>query len=141
MVNDYPTGSMSVFTKDGKVYGMFSELDTLALFYNLDMFEKAGIKPLPTDKPLSWDEIGQIGQKLRQEEGGVLKAVGYQFGFFAAYRSQQWYAQDYYAILRQYGQNDLYVNGKPAANTPAAVKAFQVISDFTYKYKAYDPTF
>src|SRR5205823_1885699 len=28
MVNDYPPGSMSVFTKDGKVYGMFSELDT-----------------------------------------------------------------------------------------------------------------
>jgi ABC-type glycerol-3-phosphate transport system substrate-binding protein len=142
LVADYPAGSLSVFMRDGKLYGMFSELDTLALFYNLDMFEKAGIKPLAADKPASWDEIGKIGEKLRQtDSSGALKSIGYQFGFFAAFRSQQWYAQDYYAILRQYGQNDLYVNGKPAANTPAAIKAFQVISDFTYKYKAYDPTF
>lgn len=143
LVGDYPPGSMAVFVRDGKVYGMFSELDTLALFYNLDMFEKAGIKPLPADKPVSWDEIGQIGEKLRQTDSasGALKAVGYQFGFFAAYRSSQWYAQNYYAIMRQYGQNDLYVDGKPAVNTPAAIKALQVIADFTFKYKAYDPNF
>ena len=43
--------------------------------------------------------------------------------------------------MRQYGQDDLYVGGKPAVTTPAVIKTFQVISDFTYKYKAYDPTF
>ncbi|HVO72288.1 MAG TPA: hypothetical protein VMT24_19705, partial [Aggregatilineaceae bacterium] len=135
-------GSLAVFMQDGKLYGMFSELDTLALFYNLDMFDKAGVKALPEDKPVSWDEIGQIGQKMRQtESSGALKAVGYQFGFFASYRSPQWYAQDFYAIMRQYGQDDLYVNGKPAVTTPAVLKTFQVISDYTYKYKAYDPTF
>lgn len=141
MIADYPKGSLSVFIKDGQIYGMFSELNTLALFYNKAMFAKAGIADLPEDKPLSWDEIGQIAQKLRQEENGVLKSVGFQFGFFAAYRSPQWYAQNYYAMLRQFGQDDLYVDGKPAANTEAAVKAFQIIHDFTYKYQAYDPTF
>jgi multiple sugar transport system substrate-binding protein len=143
LVGDYPAGSMSVFLKDGKLYGLFSELDTLALFYNLDMFEAAGIEPLPQDKPVSWDRIGEIGQQLRKTDPstGALTQIGYQFGFFAAFRSAQWYAQNYYAILRQYGQDDLYVDGQPAANTQAAINAFQVISDFTWKYQAYDPTF
>lgn len=142
-VGDYPPGSLSVFLNDGKLYGMFSELNTLALFYNKSMFEKAGIDPLPTDKPMSWEQIGEIGQKLRQTDpaSGALSQIGYQFGFFAAFRSPQWYAQNFYAIMRQYGQKDIYVDGAPAGNTEAAVKAFQVIHDMTYKYQAYDPTF
>lgn len=142
LVSDYPPGSLDVFLRDGNLYGMFSELNTLALFYNKEMFTEAGIDPLPEDTPLSWDAIGEIGQKLRKtDDSGALSQIGYQFGFFAAFRSAQWYAQNFYAIMRQYGQNDLYVDGSPAANSAAAVGAFQVISDFTYKYEAYDPTF
>ena len=70
-----------------------------------------------------------------------LRRVGYQFGFFANFRSPQWYAQGFYALLRQYGQNDLYIDGAPAANTEAAVKAFQVMYDYTWTHKAYDPSF
>jgi len=143
-LNDaFAPGSMTVFVKDGKVYGLFSEFNTLAMFYNKDMYEAAGIEPLAEDKPISWDQLGEIGQKLYKEDAstGAIQQMGYQFGFFANYRSPQWYAQNYYAIMRQYGQDDLYVDGKPAANSEAAVNAFQVIYDLTYKYKAYDPTF
>lgn len=142
LVSDYPPGSLDIFLRDGNLYAMFSELNTLSLFYNKTMFEASGIDPLPEDKPASWDQIGEIGQKLRQTDtNGALSQVGYQFGFFATFRSPQWYAQNFYSIMRQYGQNDLYVDGSPAANSSASVSAFQVISDFTYKYQAYDPTF
>jgi ABC-type glycerol-3-phosphate transport system substrate-binding protein len=143
LVSDYPPGSLSVFMDEGgNLYGLFSELNTLALFYNLDMFEEAGIEPLSADTPASWEQIGEISQQLRQtDDSGALTQIGYQFGFFAAFRSPQWYAQNFYTIMRQYGQNDLYVDGVPAANTEAAINAFQVISDFTYTYQAYDPTF
>jgi ABC-type glycerol-3-phosphate transport system substrate-binding protein len=142
VVSDYPPGSLSVFMRDGSLYAMFSELNTLALFYNLDMFEQAGIEPLPADRPASWQQIGEISQQLRQTDAsGVVTSMGYQFGFFASFRSPQWYAQNFYTIMRQYGQNDLYVDGAPAANSEAAVAAFQVLYDFTFTYQAYDPTY
>jgi multiple sugar transport system substrate-binding protein len=142
MIADYPPNALNAFIHDGKVYALFNELTTMSLFYNKDMFDAAGIPYLPEDKPVSWDYIGEISQKLRKTDAsGALTQIGFQFGFFAAFRSPQWYAQDYYLLLRQYGQDDLFADGKPAANTPAAVKAFQMIYDFTYKYQAYDPTF
>ena len=143
LIDAYQPGTMDVFVRDGKAYGLFSEYNTLNLFYNLDMFEAAGIPPLSETKPASWDEIGEISQKLYKTDAatGAPTQIGYQFGFFANFRSPQWYAQNFYALMRQNGQDDLYVDGKPAANSPAAVSAFQTIYDYTYKYKAYDPTF
>lgn len=143
MIDSYLPGSLSVFTRDGQLYGLFSEHNTLALYYNLDMFEKAGIAPLPTDKPVSWDELGKIAAQLYKADPNTKAPVqmGYQFGFFANYRSAQWYAQNFYALMRQYGQDDLFIDGKPAADTEAVKKALQVISDYTHKHKAYDPTF
>ena len=44
-------------------------------------------------------------------------------------------------FLRRFGQDDLFVDGEPAANTEAAVNAFQMIYDFTFTYEAYDPSF
>lgn len=142
MIADYPANAMNAFTRDGNVYAMFNELTTMCLFYNKDMFDAAGVEYLPEDKPVSWDQIGEIGHKLRgTDASGALSQIGFQFGFFASFRSPQWYAQDYYLLLRQLGQNDLFVDGQPAANTEAAVQAFQVIYDFTWNYQAYDPTF
>lgn len=36
MIDAYLPGTMAIFVRDGKVYGLFSEHNTLALFYNLD---------------------------------------------------------------------------------------------------------
>lgn len=143
LIDAYVPGTLSVFVRDDNVYGLFSEYNTLALFYNLDLFEEQGIDPLPEDEPASWEDIGEIGAQLRQTDPdtGALGQIGFQFGFFANFRSPQWYAQNFYTLMRQYGQHDLYVDGEPAANTEPVVNALQVISDFTYEYQAYDPTF
>jgi hypothetical protein len=61
--------------------------------------------------------------------------IGYQFGFFANFRSPRWYAQNFYEFMRQHGQDDLYVGGRPAANTEGARQAVQMIYDFTYTYR------
>ena len=143
LIDGYAPGTLSIFTRDDNVYGLFNEYNTLALFYNLDLFEEAGIDPLAEDRPTSWDEINEIAQQLRKEDPntGVVDQMGYQWGFFANFRSPQWYAQAFYALMRQYGQDDLYVDGQPAANTEAAINAFQVLYDQTFTYQAYDPTF
>ncbi|WP_295010567.1 ABC transporter substrate-binding protein [uncultured Microbacterium sp.] len=141
LLGAYDKSSLKELSYDNKLYGMFSEFDTLATYYNTDVFAQAGIPDLPADKPVSWDQIGEIGQKLRQEKDGAVTRTGYQFGFFANFKDAQWYSQNFYTLLRQYGQDDVYVDGKPAGDTAAVKNALQVFSDFVYKYKAYDPTF
>jgi ABC-type glycerol-3-phosphate transport system substrate-binding protein len=143
LIDSYPSGTMDIYVRDGNVYGMFSEYNTLALFYNLDMFEEAGIPPLPEDKPVSWDEIAKISEKLYKTDPNTQQpiAMGWQWGFMASYRSPQWYAQNFYELMRQYGQEDIYLDGEPAVNTEAVEKALQQIYDFQYTYKAYDPVF
>lgn len=143
MIDAYLPNTMSIFVRDGKVYGLFSEYNTLALFYNLDMFEAEGIEPLPEDKPVSWETIGELGQRLYKTDpvSGAPTQMAWQWGFFANYRSSQWYAQGFYALMRQFGQHDIYIEDKPAANSEAVKNAFQVIYDLQYKYKAYDPVF
>lgn len=141
LIDSFLPGTTGAMEKDGKLLGMFSEFNTLNLFYNEEVFADAGIAALPKDKPVSWEEIGRIGEKLRVEEGGAVQRIGYQFGFFANFRSPQWYAQNYYMFLRQFGQDDVYIDGKPAADTAAAVSAFQLIYDFTHTFRAYDPNF
>ena len=140
-IDSFQPGTTSVLEQDGQLVGLFSEFNTLNLFYNRDVFEEAGIADLPSDRPVSWDEIGRIGQQLRLEDEGILERIGLQLGFFANFRSPQWYAMHFYQFMRQHGQDDLFVDGAPAANTEAAVAAFQEIADLQYEYGAYDPTF
>ncbi|MFC7615685.1 ABC transporter substrate-binding protein [Actinokineospora soli] len=140
-IDAYQPGATKAIERDGKLIGLFSEFNTLNLFYNTDVFASAGIPPLPEDKPVSWDRIGEISEKLRVQDGDRVDRIGFQFGFFANFRSPQWYAQNFYTLMRQYGQDDLFVDGKPAATTQPVVDAFRVIHDYTYKYRAYDPTF
>jgi ABC-type glycerol-3-phosphate transport system substrate-binding protein len=140
--NDYPKNSMNVFVQKGKIYALFNELTTLCLFYNKSAFDKAGIPYLPEDKPVSWKTIGDISQKLYSPGlNGKPDRMGYQFGFFATYPAAEWHIHDFYPVLRQYGQNDLYINGKPAANTQPVINTLQYFYDFTHKLNAYDPYF
>jgi ABC-type glycerol-3-phosphate transport system substrate-binding protein len=147
-IDSFRPGTTALLEQDGRLVGLFSEFNTLNLFYNRDLFREIGVEDLPTDRPLSWDEIGEIGQQLRVETDGVLERIGLQLGFFANFRSPQWYAMHFYQFMRQHGQDDLFMPGAapedppiPIANSEAAVAAFQEIADLQYQYQAYDPTF
>lgn len=143
IVDDYPDNSLSVLIQAGKLYGLLNELTTLCLFYNQTMFDEAGIPYLSAEKPESWQTIGEISQELLEvdAESGKPTQMGYQFGFFANYPAPEWYIQDFYPIMRQYGQDDLFVNGKPAGNSAAMSNVFQLFHDFTFAFRAYDPYF
>lgn len=55
---------------DGKVYGVPMGTDTRALYYNKDLFAKAG---LPTDwKPKTWNDILVAARAIKAKEPGVL---------------------------------------------------------------------
>ncbi|MET0693149.1 MAG: extracellular solute-binding protein [Propionibacteriaceae bacterium] len=63
----YAPGPVSAATYDGKLYGLQPGANTIAIFYNKDILDKAGVKP-----PTTWAELKTTAKKL---------TVGKQYGF------------------------------------------------------------
>lgn len=59
-INDFEPSLLEAFKWEGKIYGLPKDFNTLALFYNKDMFEAAGIK----EPPKTWDELRSYAKKL-----------------------------------------------------------------------------
>ncbi len=66
-VDDYFEGPMASATWDGHIYGVPKATNTIALFYNKDMFEAAGIEEPPT----TWDELIEDARALNDPENDV----------------------------------------------------------------------
>ncbi len=49
---------------DGNLMSMPFNSSTPIMYYNVDMFEKAGIPPLSKTEPITWDELGDITKTL-----------------------------------------------------------------------------
>jgi sn-glycerol 3-phosphate transport system substrate-binding protein len=50
--------------KDGNLMSMPFNSSTPVMYYNVDMFAKAGIEPLSKTEPITWDRLGEITKKL-----------------------------------------------------------------------------
>jgi sn-glycerol 3-phosphate transport system substrate-binding protein len=61
---------------DGNLMSMPFNSSTPVMYYNVDLFKKAGIPILSKDKPITWDELGDITGKLVKSgvEGGLVTA-------------------------------------------------------------------
>ncbi|AJY46307.1 ABC transporter substrate-binding protein [Martelella endophytica] len=59
-VDDYYAGPIASATWDGELYGIPKATNTIALFYNEDMFKAAGIDT----PPATWDELLEDARKL-----------------------------------------------------------------------------
>lgn len=57
---------------DGNLMSMPFNSSTPIMYYNVDMFEKAGIPALSKTEPITWDELGEITKKL--VEGNIASA-------------------------------------------------------------------
>jgi len=49
---------------DGNLMSMPFNSSTPVMYYNVDMFKKAGLPMLSKEKPVTWDEMGEITAKL-----------------------------------------------------------------------------
>jgi multiple sugar transport system substrate-binding protein len=53
-------GAMKSCIKDGRVYGIPNNINCLALFYDVDKFNEAGVKP-----PVTWDDLLAVCKTLK----------------------------------------------------------------------------
>lgn len=68
---NYFDGPLSTVTWGGRMFGIPKYTDTIAVFYNKDMFEAAGI----AGPPKTWDEFRDYAAKLTNAEKGVYGAT------------------------------------------------------------------
>ena len=117
----YYPGSLATTIWDGKNYAVPGEANTIALYYNADMFRAKGLDP---DKPpRSWAELQHAAEVLTDKDKGV-------FGIaFCAIQSEEGTFQ-FLPWLQQSGAN---LN---TLTSPDAVAALQLWTDFVTKGQA-----
>ncbi len=60
---DILPSALEAVTMDNKIYALPIEMETLGLFYNVDMLKDAGINP-----PATWDELYDAAKKLTTDD-------------------------------------------------------------------------
>ena len=69
---------------DGQLYGIPGGADVRALFVNLDQLDEAGVDGTSIDTS-DWDSLTEIGAKLVQKDGDVVKRWGFDHKMQAGY--------------------------------------------------------
>jgi fructooligosaccharide transport system substrate-binding protein len=133
-LGDIPQATLDGLTFKGKIYLSPVVESSIALFYNIHLFKEAGL-PLPSEdpnKPLTWDEVVKIAQKINNPKMGVYgidPAQGFGDGESPAYFK--------IPLLWQFGSQVLSPDGTTASgylNSKEALSALQFYQDLYHKY-------
>ena len=112
-LTDFYPAMVAPFVKNGKTYGIPKDFSTLALYYNKDMFTKAGL-PEPKDK-MTWEEFVDLSKKLTKGD-----VVGFGGNFDLARLK---YAAE------ATGSKIETADGKPNFTDPEVIKAIKQFID------------
>ncbi|MBW4083908.1 sugar ABC transporter substrate-binding protein [Paenibacillus sp. S150] len=107
----------------GKYYGMLDRAGAMVLFYNKDMFDKAGVA-YPA-KDWTQKELLDAAQKLTVKEDGKTVQWGYYPG--------SWWPQ-WMQLVYQNGGSLFDANNSPTFDTPEVRNALQLLNDMSFKY-------
>lgn len=130
----YLPGALDGAMVDGKVYGVPSEYNVTAFVINTAAFEEAGLDP--ANPPKTWDEVGEMGQKLVVMDGDTMTRRGFDFLYLHA----GWYHNQLGTLLLQTGGQVVADDGATVTVAdPESVAALQIWYDMIYKYKIADP--
>jgi multiple sugar transport system substrate-binding protein len=122
-IDELIPSSASIMQVDGKIYGVSSCTVSPVIYYNKDLFDKAGLPYPPSDpaKAWTWDEFREVAKKLTIVEDGKTKQYG-TFGQEVTYMAA--------ALIMSNGGS--YFNAdvsKCTMNSPEAAEVWQAILD------------
>jgi multiple sugar transport system substrate-binding protein len=113
----YTKALVDLYTYKGHLYGLPYFLDSIGLYYNKELFDKAGIKY--PDSSWTWDSLKENGAKLTDKSKGI-------YGFIAPISNQN----GYYNFIHQAG--GFVINPdktKSGFDMPETLAAFNWMSD------------
>jgi multiple sugar transport system substrate-binding protein len=105
----YFPGPLNSVTWDGKLYGVPKATNTIALYYNKDLYAKAGI----TEPPTTWDELVEVSRKLNDPANNI-----YGLAFSAKANEEGTFQFLPWAQMGGGGYDNI--------NAPGAVKALEI---------------
>lgn len=122
---------------NGEYWTIPTAVRTLALFYNKDLFESAGLDPnLP---PTTWDELIEYSKQATvRDSNGRLITAG--MAWEPGGQGHNWFRD---ALLYQAGGKGLSEDRKKIqwADTPAGLEAFKYWLDFPFTHKVGERNF
>ncbi|MBE3562252.1 MAG: ABC transporter substrate-binding protein [Hydrogenibacillus schlegelii] len=110
---------------DGKLEGMPYSISNAILYYNADLFQKAGLDP--EKPPKTWAEVREAARTIREKTGA--------YGLYLQEPSDFWGQQ---ALIESNGARMLIEkDGRLVAgfDSPEAIEAFQLYQDLVLKDK------
>ncbi len=128
--SDFPAVVWKGQFYDNVQYGIPLDYHPLAVFKNVQMFQKAGLDP-------AMEFVGMDGflaalQKLTVKSGGQTTQYGLAIGSDNPHTERYWYG-----LLFQAGGSFLNeAQDKAAFNSPAGVRALQFVADLVNRYQA-----
>ena len=132
---DFSEPALGLWTSQGKVYGVPFSTSPFVIFYNKDMFDKAGI-----EDPLTLAAKGEWDMEAFQEVARRLTEANGKFGF--EFKDGQGYdTRIMHALMppiRAYG-GDVWSNQECGFDKPEAVAAVQQLHDMVFKDKSIVP--
>ncbi len=114
---------------DNKVYGIPTHMGTYLMYYNVELFEEAGVS---IDDIKTWDDYIEVGKKITQDTDGDGKVDQYMLAVPNAE------ASSFDGMSRQLGSNYFDENGNVVLDREENVKALQYLQDFVYKHEIAD---
>jgi multiple sugar transport system substrate-binding protein len=108
---------LSPSVMDGKVYGLPIAASARAMYYNKDIFSKAGV----TEAPKTWDEMNAAAEKIKASGGGV-----FPFGMQGKEIETDVY---FYYAMWSYG-GEIVKDGKSGLDSQAAMEAAKLYKGF-----------
>lgn len=121
---------LNLISKDGKYYGVPQSAYVMGMWYNINLFKKAGLldeNGIPK-YPKTYDELAETAKMIKEKTGKA--------GFFFPTKNNQggW---EFMNIAWSFGAEfEKKVDGKWQAvfNSPEAVSALQYVKDLKWKY-------
>lgn len=107
-------------SKDNKQLGLPMSISTPILYYNADLFKKAGI----ANPPKTWEEVRTAAKTIKDKTG--------KYGFYMQEYADNWAVQ---GLLESNGAK-MMTNGKASFASKEAADAYQLLADMVKKDKS-----
>lgn len=132
--NDFAPAFVSGAIKDGKAYGYPLWFYGYCNYLNTKQYKEVGLDP-EKDAPQTWNQLGEVAQKLTVRQGDKFVRQGFKFAMHAA----AWTVIQFNPILLGAGGSWFGADGKCTVNNVAGVKAMTTRASIALKYHAEDP--
>ncbi|MEG1686527.1 MAG: ABC transporter substrate-binding protein [Angelakisella sp.] len=123
--------TLSALKRDGKYYGIPTDVQTIVLYWNKALFKDAGLDP--EKAPNTWEELQEYAKKLTKygADGKIVQSGLGMGGYSPVVES----------FMLQCGAKLVDDKGKFTVNTPEVLEAYTFASELVTKDKVYHPEF